>query len=137
MTLPNGNALSQFINVSQPVGIDWMGGVNLPDDVSAVQGLIQIVTSAHPEMFGGFPTVTGRFDPMTGYYIVAQQLLIRSVFPNTIVDGVVSPAPQSGGIHYASGGIWTIYELNEFAAAGNYAAWQALVEKYAQNAPGA
>jgi len=133
--LSSGQTLSQIINVSQPVGVPGFGGVNLYDDVAAVQGLIQIAVSGGTGLAQPFPTVTGSFDTMTGYYIFDQQVSDRQSFPNSIVDGIVSPASESGGICYTTGGVWTIVGLNVAAANANYAEWQALVQNYAQNAP--
>lgn len=82
------------------------------------------------------PTVTGTFDSMTGCYIFDQHVGDRLRFPSSIVDGVVSPAPQSGGIFCQTGGVWTMVGLKGGAAGANYDAWQALFAAYAANSPG-
>jgi hypothetical protein len=132
----NGNSMTQILNVSQPVGMQYNGAPNLYGDVSAVQGLIAIQAAGNQAIAQPIPTVTGTFDSMTGYYIFDQQVVDRLRFPTSIVDGVVSPAPQSGGLFYQTGGVWTIVGLNVGAANANYDAWQALLATYAANSPG-
>ena len=70
-----------------------------------MQGPIAIQAAGNPALAQPIPTVTGLFDSMTGSYIFDQQVVDRLRFPSSIVDGVVSPAPQSGGIFHQTRGV--------------------------------
>ena len=76
----NGQSMTEILNVSQPVGMQYKGAPNLYGDVAAVQGLIAIQAAGNTALAQPIPTVTGTFDSMTGYYIFDQQISIECNF---------------------------------------------------------
>jgi hypothetical protein len=108
---PPYEGLSTIVNVLKRVG---PGEANDTADVRVVQRLIQMgARSASAETRSvGFPSVTGRYDAMTGFWIYHLQAFSKRSNPLRIVDGIVSPAH---GASYASNTHWTIVLLNKYA----------------------
>lgn len=123
---PPDPGLDRILNVSQKVGPD-PDCVNEPGDVEAVQRLIAIAASDFAGAHGfGLPQPTGRFDPLTGFYILRMQVTHLRHHPGATIDGCISPAR---GASYG-GGIFTIVHFNSIAKTKNKAAWEALISKY-------
>jgi len=114
--------LSTIVNVLKGVG---PGEVNDADDVRVVQRLIQIAgKTGSAEVRTFLPSVTGRFDAPTGFWIYHLQTLMKYQHPRQIIDGVVSPAH---GANYASNTSWAIVLLNLAARDRNPSEYSAFV----------
>ncbi len=123
---PPQPGLDRILNVSQKVGPD-ADCPNQPDDVEAVQRLIGIAASEFAGKHGfGVPQPTGKFDPLTGFYIYHMQTTHNRHHPGATIDGCITPAR---GVSYG-GGVFTIVHFNNIAKSKNKAAWEALIRKY-------
>lgn len=129
---PPVQGMNRMLNVAQKVG-PHADCVNLPGDVEAVQRLMAIVAQSYAGTHHfGLPQPTGRLDPLLGFYIYELQYRRKmDTAPTTVVDGCISPAR---GIVYG-GGVWAIAELNFAAMSQDRAAWEAVLARFANNAP--
>jgi len=119
---PPFQGLSTIVNVLKCVG---PGEVNEAADVRVVQRLIQIAGRTSPAEVKIFlPSVTGRFDAATGFWIFYVQRMLKGIHPLQIIDGVVSPAR---GACYASNTSWAIVLLNLSARDRNPSEYSAFV----------
>jgi hypothetical protein len=120
---PVVEGMSTIVNVLKRVG---PGEANDTADVRVVQRLIQMAArgaSAETRSVG-FPSVTGKYDAVTGFWIYHLQRAQRPLHPLQIIDGIVSPAHGAG---YASNARWTIVLLNLFAKRHSPSEFSALV----------
>jgi hypothetical protein len=102
--------LSTIVNVLKRVG---PGEVNDAADVRVVQRLIQMGGKGSSDAANvGLPSVTGKYDAVTRFWVYHLQRVLKGAHPLQIVDGIVSPAH---GASYASNTYWAIVLLNEFA----------------------
>jgi hypothetical protein len=113
LVLSAGNAAGMpfFYNVSKHVG-PFKDNPNDPDDVQLVQFLIREGLKAKPPSAArsglAIPTLSGQFDPTTGFWISLAQQSFRSK-PGVTIDGIVSPAR---GQQYHPGCPWVIFSIN-------------------------
>lgn len=100
------------------------------DDVELVQRLIAIAfRDLAPPQELILPTPTGKFDPVTGFYVFSTQRHLREAFPNEVIDGIVSPA-RDGHQGYGAGSLWTIVALNLQARHVSQSDWEALLRRF-------
>ncbi len=125
--------MDRILNVSKKVG-PRSDCINAVGDVEAVQRLVAAGCRKYAGNHGfGLPLPTGTLDALTGFYIFESQYKRKSTgAPGTVVDGCVSPAH---GVAYG-GGVWTIVQLNAYAFSYDRAAWEAILSRFAGNAPG-
>jgi hypothetical protein len=101
----NPTGMTFIYNVSQRVGFKE---ANLPDDVQLVQFFLREEMKSRADLLPlGIPTLSGKFDAVTGFYLYLWQNKAK----RPIVDGVVSPAH---GVHYggSASSVWLIVDLN-------------------------
>jgi hypothetical protein len=116
--------MDRFLNVSHRVG---PGCPNHHGDVKAVQQLLALAISPKAASHGfGAPHPSGRFDPLTAFYIYFNQDLRHRANRGVVIDGCVSPAH---GATY-SGMEYTIMALNSIAFDRNRPAWEELIKHY-------
>jgi len=102
---PNSLGLSFIYNVSGRVGFKQP---NAPDDVQLVQFFLREEMKTRADLIPlGIPTLSGKFDAVTGFYLY----LWQNKANRSVVDGIVSPAH---GVQYgaAASSVWLIVDLN-------------------------
>jgi hypothetical protein len=115
--------LSTIVNVLDKVGPKQ---TNEAADVRVVQNLLRMISFTQGSTIG-LPQVTGHFDAATGFWIYdTQDHIKRTGHPNTIVDGIVSPAH---GSFYTAGAAWTIAVFNHFAQRSRPTEYAAFVSR--------
>ena len=120
---PPYRGLSVAVNVMGRVGTKEPNNV---DDVKVVQKLLQLCSRGSEFASEiGLPTVSGRFDAATGFWIYRFQDIDRKKTPSSIIDGVISPARGSS----YGGGTWTIISMNLFAKEKDPQGYAAFVAK--------
>ncbi len=118
--------LDRILNVSQRVG-PQSDCPNNPDDVELVQRLINLgARNFAARCHFGLPQPTGRFDPLTGFYIFYYQWFSHSTDRVTQIDGAVSPAR---GVFYGLG-VYAIINLNMTARNVDRTGWESLLRRY-------
>lgn len=123
---PPLSGMDRFINVSQKVG-DGRDCSNNSGDVEVVQRLIALGGAEFANKHGfGLPQPTGRFDPITAYYIFHMQAYQHNFRNSAVIDGCVSPAL---GMDYG-GGIYVIVGLNFVARRQNQWGWEQLMNRF-------
>jgi len=126
---PPIDGLDRFLNVNMRVG-DSKDCPNAAPDVEAVQRLIAIAAGTFANEHGfPLPQPTGKFDPITAYYIYHLQNTHHSHKSSAIIDGIVSPAH---GASYG-GGFYTIINFNNISRVKNPTAWEALLDRYSDD----
>jgi hypothetical protein len=101
---------------------------NVSHDVEVVQRLLAIAARSYAATNSfGLPQPTGKFDPVTGFYIFTfQERQHRRGHTAKVVDGVASPAKATS----YGGSWWTIVEFNYICYVQDRFGWEALLARY-------
>ncbi len=119
--------MERFLNVTQKVG-DGRDCANSPSDVEAVQRLISLAGAGFATKHGfGLPQPTGKFDPITAYYIFHVQVTQNAFRVGAVVDGCVS---RARGVSNAGGYPYAIVNLNLNARQVNPGGWDQLLNRF-------